>query len=62
MELDAYALRDSGKHADAEPSWTVVNRKQTTVDSGKKWLYAATDTDSKLLLEVNVFSRHEIDP
>jgi len=29
---------------------------------GEKWLYAAIDTDSKLLLEIDVFSRRGTDP
>jgi transposase-like protein len=28
----------------------------------KKWLYAAIDTESKLLLEINVYSRRGTDP
>ena len=39
-----------------------VDDKQTEVDGEKKWLYAAIDTDSKLLLEVDVFSRRGIGP
>jgi transposase-like protein len=31
-------------------------------DGEEKWLYAAIDTDSKLLLEVDVFSRRGADP
>jgi len=30
--------------------------------NGPKWLYAAIDTDSKLLLEVDMFSRRGTDP
>lgn len=32
------------------------------VDGEKKWLYAAIDMDSKLLLEVDVYSRRGTDP
>jgi transposase-like protein len=32
------------------------------VDGEEKWLYAAIDTESKLLLEVDVFSRRGTDP
>ena len=39
-----------------------VDEKQITVDGETKWLYAAIDTDSKLLLEVDVFSRRGTDP
>ncbi|GGN94886.1 hypothetical protein GCM10009030_21680 [Haloarcula pellucida] len=46
----------------AEPSRVAVDEKQITVDGEKKWLYAAVDTDSKLLLEIDVFSRRGTDP
>jgi transposase-like protein len=46
----------------AEPSRVAVDEKQIEVDGEKKWLYAAIDTDSKLLLEVDVFSRRGTDP
>ena len=46
----------------AEPSRVAVDEKQITVDGEKKWLYAAIDTDSKLLLEIEVFSRRGTDP
>ena len=39
-----------------------VDEKQITVDGKKKWLYAAVDTDSKLLLDIEVFSRRGTDP
>ncbi|MFB9811557.1 IS6 family transposase [Haloarcula sebkhae] len=45
-----------------QPSRVAVDEKQITVDGEKKWLYAAVDTDSKLLLEVDVFSRRGTDP
>jgi transposase-like protein len=32
------------------------------VDGEKKWLYAAIDTESKLLLEVDVYSSRGTDP
>lgn len=35
--------------------------KQIEVDGEKRWLYAAMDTDSKLLLEIDVFSRRGTD-
>ena len=37
----------------AEPSRVTVDEKQIEVDGEKKWLYAAIDTDSKLLLEID---------
>jgi len=46
----------------AAPSRVAVDEKQIKVDGEKKWLYAAIDTDSKLLLEVDVFSRRGTDP
>jgi len=46
----------------AEPSQVAVDEKQITVDGEKKWLYAAVDTDSKLLLDIEVFSRRGTDP
>ncbi|KZX49936.1 IS6 family transposase [Haloarcula sp. K1] len=46
----------------AEPSRVAVDEKQIEVDGEKKWLYAAVDVDSKLLLEVDVFSRRGPDP
>ena len=46
----------------AKPSRVAVDEKQITVAGETKWLYAAIDTDSKLLLEVNVFSRRGIGP
>jgi transposase-like protein len=39
-----------------------VDEKQIEVDGEKKWLYAAIDTESKLLLEVGVYSRRGTDP
>jgi putative transposase len=46
----------------ASPSRVAVDEKQIEVDGEKKWLYAAIDTDSKLLLEVEVFSRRGTRP
>jgi len=46
----------------AEPSRVAVDEKQIEIDGEKKWLYAAIDTESKLLLEVDVFSRRGTDP
>jgi putative transposase len=41
----------------AEPSRVAVDEKQIEVDREKKWLFAAVDTESKLLLEIDVYSR-----
>jgi hypothetical protein len=38
-----------------------VNEKQIGVNGERKWLYAAIDTDSRLLLEIDVFSRAATD-
>jgi len=46
----------------AEPSRVAVDEKQIEVDGEKKWLYAAIDTESKLLLDIDVYSRRGIDP
>jgi putative transposase len=46
----------------AEPSRVAVDEKQIEVDGEKKWLYAAIDTETKLLLEIEVFSRRGTDP
>jgi transposase-like protein len=46
----------------AEPSRVAVDETQITVDGEKKWLCAAIDTDSRLLLDVEVFSRRGTDP
>ncbi|QLH79816.1 IS6 family transposase [Halosimplex rubrum] len=45
----------------AEPSRVAVDEKQIEVDD-EKWLYAAIDTDSKLLLEVDAYSRRGTGP
>ena len=44
------------------PLRVAVDEKQIEVDGEKKWLYAAIDADSKLLLEIDVFSRRRTDP
>jgi transposase-like protein len=46
----------------AAPSRVAVDEKQIEGDGEKKWLYAAIDTESKLLLDVDVFSRRGTDP
>ena len=44
------------------PSRVAVDEKQIEVDGEKKWLYAAIHIDSRLLFEVDVFSRRGTDP
>ena len=46
----------------AAPSRVAVDEKQIEVEGEEKWLYAAIDTESKLLLEIDVYSRHGTDP
>ena len=46
----------------AEPSRVAVDETQIEIDGEKKWLYAAIDTESKLLLEIDVYSRRGTDP
>jgi putative transposase len=46
----------------AEPSRVAVDEKQIEVDGEKRWLYAAVDTESKLLLDIEIFSRRGTDP
>ena len=47
--------RQLGRHRVA------VDETQIEVDGEEKWLYATIDTDSKLLLEIEVFSRRGTD-
>ena len=46
----------------AAPSRVAVDEKRIEVDGEEKWLYAAIDVESKLLLEVDVTSRRGTDP
>ena len=46
----------------AEPSRVAVDEKQIEVDGEAKWLYAAIDIESKLLLDIDVYSRRGIGP
>ncbi len=54
MELGARSRGSLGRPA--------VYEKQIEVDDDKKWVYAAVDTDSKLLLDNDVYSRREVGP
>jgi len=45
-----------------EPSRVAVDEKQIEVDGEAKWLYAAIDTDSKCILDIDVYSRRGTDP
>jgi len=46
----------------AKPSRVAVDEKQIEVECEKKWLYAAIDTDSKLVLDIDVYSCRGADP
>jgi transposase-like protein len=46
----------------AQPSRVAVDEKRIEIDGEEKWLYAAIDTESKLLLEIDVYSRRGIGP
>ena len=46
----------------AEPLRVAVNETRIQVDGEEKWLSTAIDTESKLLLEIDVFSRRGTDP
>jgi len=46
----------------AAPSRVAVDEKRIEIDGEKQWLYAAIDTESKLLLEVDVYSHGGTDP
>jgi transposase-like protein len=46
----------------AQPSRVAVDEKQTEIDGEEKWLYAAIDMESTLLLEIDVYSRRGTDP
>ncbi|WP_159904778.1 IS6 family transposase [Salinirussus salinus] len=46
----------------ATPSRVAVDEKQIEVGGEKKWLYAAVDIESKLLLEVDALSHPGTDP
>jgi transposase-like protein len=46
----------------ATPLRVAVDEKQIEVDGDEKWLYAAIDTESELLLEIDVYSRRGTDP
>ena len=46
----------------ASASQVAVDEKQIEVERKKQWPYAATGTESKLLLEAYVYSRRGTDP
>jgi transposase-like protein len=52
----------SAADATASPSRVAVDEKQIEVDGERKWLYAAIDVESRLLLEIDVLSRRGTDP
>jgi len=46
----------------AKPSRTAVDETAVEIDGQRHWLYAAVAVDSKLLLDVELFSRRGTDP
>ncbi|WP_276272933.1 IS6 family transposase [Haloarcula litorea] len=44
------------------PTFVAVDETQIEIDGEKHWLFAAIDTNSKLLLDVDVYSRRGTDP
>jgi len=45
-----------------EPSRVAVDEKRIEVDGDAKWVYAAIDPESKVLLDIDVYSRRGTDP
>ena len=45
-----------------EPSRVAIDENQIEVDSEAKWLYAAIDTDSKCILDIDMYSRRGTNP
>ena len=54
-------LTDSVSDPPTKPSRIAADEKQTVVDGEKKRLYAAINTETKTLLEIDIFSRCGID-
>lgn len=52
---------DQGVPPTASSSWVAVDELQIEVGDEKKWLYFVIDTDSRLRLEIDVYSRHGTD-
>lgn len=59
--MHKHSERQSGPPM-AEPPRVAVDEKQIEIDGKEKWLYAAIITESKLLLEIGVYSRCGTDP
>jgi len=55
-------MSSSSPRSTSTPPRVVADEEQIKVDGDKKWLYAAIDTESKLLLEVDVYSRRATVP
>jgi len=55
-------LEEQSDPLTTSPSRVMVDEKQIDVDGERKWLTAVIDTESKLLLEIDVFSRCGTDP
>ena len=62
QNIELVLLEGIVESLDARRRRIAVDEKQIKVDGEKKWLYATVDTESKLLLEIDVFSRRGTDP
>lgn len=54
LELDASAGRQPADPPTVEPSQVAVDKTAIEVDGERRWLYAAIDVDSELLLNVDL--------
>ena len=58
-----HRLADSGcDPPEAQPKRVAVDETAVKINSEWSWLYAAMDTETKLILDVALFARHGTDP
>jgi putative transposase len=58
-----HRLADSGcDPPEAQPKRVAVNETAVRINGEWYWLYAAMDTETKLILDVALFARHGTDP
>ncbi|SFS67542.1 IS6 family transposase [Halostagnicola kamekurae] len=58
-----HRLADSECHPpEAQPKRVAVDETAVKINGGWSWLYAAIDTETKLILDVALFGRHGTDP
>ncbi|ELZ97593.1 IS6 family transposase (plasmid) [Haloferax mediterranei ATCC 33500] len=58
-----HRLADSGHNPpEAKPKRVAVDETTVKINGEWSWLYAAIDTETKLLLDVELFGRHGTDP